>query len=50
MQTIDLLIQKTVLPEIVLPTPYFDVVEQFTLAMQNRDKKALELVLQTFLD
>ena len=45
MRTLAILKEKAVLPEIVLPTPYFDVVEQFTLAMQNRDKKALELVL-----
>jgi len=45
MQNIDLLKEKTVLPEIVLPTPYFDVVEQFTLAMHNRDKKALEFLI-----
>lgn len=45
MQNLELFKEKAVLPEIVLPTPYFDVVEQFTLAMQNRDKKALEFLI-----
>jgi hypothetical protein len=35
MQNLELFNEKAVLPEIILPTPYFDVVEQFTLAMQT---------------
>jgi len=37
--------QVEVLPEIQLPVLHFDIVEQFALALQNRDKNALEYII-----
>jgi len=37
--------QVEVLPEIQLPVLHFDIVEQFGLALQNRDKNALEYII-----